>query len=96
MTESDPVETIEIPDLDQFVTVLAGWHEGKVKVLEHMLQLPEGTEMTVGDDATSTLVLQGDALAGFKAGIEISLMELGILPFVYEREPEPAPVTDGA
>jgi hypothetical protein len=89
-------ETIEIPDLDQFVTVLVGWHEQKVKMLEHMLQLPTGTEMTVGDDAATTLVLQGEALAGFKAGVEISLMELGILPFVYEREPEPVAVTDAA
>jgi hypothetical protein len=81
-----PPGTIEIEDLNQFVQMLAGWHSQKVNTLEHMLEMPEGIEMAVtGEDP---IVLTGDMLAGFKAGLELALMELGTLPFLYEVEPE--------
>lgn len=82
MTEASP--TIEINDLDQFVRIMAGWHGQKVKTLKHMLEVPDGTEMIVGEDDPTKVILTGDMLAGFKAGIELSLIELGTLPFVYE------------
>lgn len=86
MTEPKP-HTLEIDDLDQFVTILVGWHNEKVKVLEHMLEIPEGTVMeSDGKEA----ILTGDVLAAFKAGIELTLMELGTLPFAYETEPPEA------
>lgn len=86
MTEASP--TIEIDDLEQFVRIMAGWHSQKVKTLKHMLEMPEGVEMVVSGE--TPVVLTGDLLAGFKAGIELSLMELGTLPFAYETEPEAA------
>ena len=76
--------TIEIDDLEQFVKIMAGWHGQKVKTLKHMLEVPDGTEMIVGEDDPTKVILTGDMLAGFKAGIELSLIELGTLPFVYE------------
>ena len=49
--------------------------------------MPDGSVMeTNGIKATLT----GDLLAGFKAGIELALMELGTLPFAYETEPPEA------
>lgn len=80
--------TIEIQDLNQFVQMLTAWHSKKVKVLEHMLQIPEGIEMVV--DGKDTVILKGEILAGFKAGLNLALMELGSLPFVYESEEVPA------
>ena len=76
-------ETILIGDIDQFVNLLTRWHVEKVKVLEHMLEVPDGTEMECDG---ASVVLTGDMLAGFKAGINLSLMELGILPFVSEPD----------
>lgn len=76
--------TIEISDLEQFVKIMAGWHVQKVNILQHMLEVPDGTEMIVGDESPTRVILTGDMLAGFKAGIELSLIELGTLPFVYE------------
>lgn len=89
-TQEAPVAppTIEIDDLNQFVQMLAAWHSQKVKTLEHMLEVPEGVEMVVTGE--EPIILTGDLLAGFKAGIELSLMELGTLPFAYETEPEAA------
>ena len=80
-------DTLVIEDMNQFVQLLVAWHSEKVKVLEHMLQVPDGSVMeTNGIKATLT----GDLLAGFKAGIELALMELGTLPFAYETEPPEA------
>lgn len=83
MTETTNPQPIEIDDLDQFVKILAAWHASKVKMLNHLIQIPEGTEMVSG---TSSVILQGDVLKGFIAGIEVALMELGKLPFTYELE----------
>lgn len=97
-TQEAPVapSTIEIQDLNQFVQMLAGWHEKKVKTLQHMLGVPDGTEMVVGEENPTKVILTGDMLAGFKAGIELSLMELGELPFLYETESEAAPAATPA
>lgn len=95
-TQEAPVApaTIEIQDLNQFVQVLAGWHEKKVKTLQHMLEMPEGVEMVVSGE--TPVVLAGDLLKGLKAGIEVALMELGELPFLYETESEAAPAATPA
>lgn len=86
----DPLAIMPIESLDQFAGLLTAWHAEKVRVLEHMLQIPEGTEMVV--DGGEAVPLIGDRLAGFKAGIQLSLMELGTLPFITEsRDAEPAP-----
>lgn len=87
--QTNPAETVVVADLDQFTALLFGWHTARVKMLNHLLTVPEGTQMVVGEDEPITL--EGDVLAGFKAGIEMSLMELGTLPFAVEMEEEPAP-----
>lgn len=89
ITEITKGETVPISSLDNFVKLLTGWHMNKVQTLRHMMEIPEGSEMTTGEDG-AVLKLTGEALAGFKAGIELSLMELGTLPFSVEFEPESA------
>lgn len=95
-TEIPPAaETIQVNDLQQFVNIMVAWHSRKVKVLEHMLQMPDGIEMQVGDDAV--IVLEGVAMQAYKAGINFALMEMGKLPFAVEYEQESAndePKTD--
>lgn len=89
-------ETIEVQDLDQFVTILTSWHSQKVAVLQHMQTLPEGSEMVVDGATAPPVVMAGDILAGFKVGIELALIELGTLPFAYEQEPDSVPETSDA
>lgn len=87
MTIEATPDTLVIEDMNQFVQILVAWHSERVQALEHMLQVPDGTVMeTNGIDATLT----GDLLVGFKAGIELALMELGTLPFAYETDPPEA------
>lgn len=80
-------ETIEVTDLDQFVRHLVAWHTQKIKVLEHMISVPEGTVMErVERNSESpenfSIELTGDMLVGFRAGLELALMELSFLPFI--------------
>lgn len=70
---------LEVTSLDTFVALLSNWHQSKVAGLEHMLQVPAGVEMQVDDGPP--VILSGERLDGFKAGISLALMELGILPF---------------
>jgi len=81
-------ETVPIENVEQFVSITCAWHTDKVKVLEHMLAIPEGTKIEVSGQAEATLT--GDMLAGFRAGIELSLMQLGTLPFAIELEEAPS------
>jgi len=77
-------EILEVSDLDQFVEMLTSWHKRKVAILEHMRTIPEGTEM---EDDGHSVILTGDMLTGFKAGLQLALLELGSLPFESIEEP---------
>lgn len=74
-----------IDSLDQFINILYIWHGRKVKVLEHMMTIPEGTEMELDG---KTITLSGDVHTAFVEGIKLSLHELGTLPFTVEKEDE--------
>lgn len=78
-------ETIPVDDLDTFVKVLTAWHTEQCAIVQHLLEVPEGTVFEIGDES---LVLDGEALNGFKFGIEMVMMQLGELPFVAEFEAE--------
>ena len=77
-------------DLDTFFGLLTGWHKNKVDTLNHMKDVPEGTEVSMEGDDSPPIILSGDMLAGFQLGIELSLMELGTLPFEAMPDDEPA------
>lgn len=79
-------DTIDITDLDQFVAIITAWHQNRVAQLEHLLEIPEGTEASLNDD--ETIKLEGDIRTGFLIGITVGLTQLGKLPFVAEMAPE--------
>jgi hypothetical protein len=81
-------ETVVVADIDQFIQLLSGWHESKVKTLEHMLSMPEGVEVTFNNEAPQ--ILSGDLHKGFLMGLSLALMELGTLPFGVEIDDSPA------
>ena len=75
-------DTVEVQDLDHFIRLLFAWHENKVKTLEHMLEVPEGSEVVYQEG--EAIVLEGDVRKGFIIGLTLGLMELGHLPFAAE------------
>lgn len=87
MTEAQKPELIPIQNIDHFIHLIVVWHNNRVALLKHMMALPAGTEMQV--DENKTVVMDGERLEGFKAGLGLALMELGDLPFVVETV-EPA------
>ena len=87
MTEAQKPDLIPIQNIDHFIHLIVGWHNNRVALLKHMMALPAGTEMQVNE--TESVVMDGERLEGFKAGLGLALMEMGDLPFVVETE-EPA------
>lgn len=83
---SEKLDTVHVENIDHFIQILFAWHENKVKVLEHMLQIPEGTVVTFNDEGEQTL--EGDLHKGFIIGLSLGLMELGTLPFAAEVDEE--------
>lgn len=75
-------DLVALNSIDLFAAHLVAWHTRKVAMLEHMLNIPDGTEFTVniaGDEKIVTLT--GDALVAFRGGLAIALTEMGTLPF---------------
>ena len=82
-----PSGNIEVDNIHEFVHYLNSWHSSKVQELRHMIDMPEGITMVTEENGVEKSVLmEGVMLAGFKAGVELALMQLGTLPFSAELE----------
>jgi hypothetical protein len=77
----DP-DTIFVTSIDDFATHIAAWHEVKVKLLKHLLRVPEGATFKIGEDE---LALTGNAHKAFKLGIELAILQIQELPFDVDR-----------
>ncbi len=83
-TPQAQAESVEVNDLNDFVKILFGWHQERVKVLQHLLTTPDtGVEIELEGQATA---LVGEYRKGFIFGLNVALGELGKLPFVAEME----------
>lgn len=80
---------IPVTDLNEFVAVLTDWHTTQVETVKHLMNVPEGVGVVIGDGADQqTKVLEGDFLEGYRLGIDLALNYMGTLPFVAEVEDE--------
>ena len=77
-------ETVNIADIDTFARLIMAWHHNRVRRLEHMLQVPDGTSMQLDDGEARPLT--GELMEGFKAGLHVALSEFGVLPFTAHQE----------
>lgn len=84
--DEDEDHLIEVHSIKEFFEYLSSWHNSQVKQLEHLLDIPEGTEIHLDDGAEITL--EGEALDAFQAGVSVALMQLGTLPFTGMELPE--------
>lgn len=73
-----------IQSVDEFGDLLFNWHNKQVATVRHLLDVPVGTEVRVGE--TEEITLDGDTLKGYKLGLELGLSFLGTLPFAYTPE----------
>ena len=78
-------QTVMIENVHELVQAIVAWHQQQVSILKHMLEIPQGTEMTFSE-GTDPIKLEGTARDAFKAGITVGLSELGELPFTFDVE----------
>lgn len=84
-----PAESVE-----QFAHVITAWHAQKMKELEQALVVPAGVGVEVTDEKTGVVeevMLTGDALKAFRAGLSTAMAAFGNLPFVSIDAEEDAP-----
>ena len=84
MSQETP-ELAPVASLDAMVGLLAAWNHKQVALVQHMMEVPPGTDMHFGDE---TIKLEGDTLKGFTVGLAIGLELLGKLPFQIIPETE--------
>lgn len=88
ITQDQDTTLTTITDVNQFASILLAWHSDAIAHLHHFMAIPEGTEASV--DETDTVILQGEALKGFKAGIITALGLVGKTPFSFSLEDAPS------
>lgn len=77
-------DVVQVTSMDTLVKLLARWHANKIARCEHYLTLPDGQTVQVGEEPE--FVVTGDVRKGFELGINMALMEFGVLPFSFELE----------
>jgi hypothetical protein len=81
--KQDASEVVRLNDVDLFAAHLVAWHERKIAIIQHFLEIPEGTKMAVGinNEEEKEVTLTGDVLTAFRGGLATALGELDTLPF---------------
>lgn len=85
----EPNKLVQINDLDTFIQLLAAWHQKQVATIQHLYEVPPGTEVVV--EGSEPFKMEGDILKGFQLGINMAMQYLGTLPFEAEYEDAPVP-----
>ena len=77
----------EITTIDQLSQLLAAWYDRQIAILNHLRDVPAGTQVQVGDEEASEIhVLEGDVLTGYLLGLNLALSNIGSLPFIMMGE----------
>ncbi|WMR34745.1 host nuclease inhibitor protein [Metapseudomonas otitidis] len=71
-------------ELRQIAEALITWHASKVQKLEAVLDTPADTEVRLGE--SDPIVLTGEALRGFRAGIAVAKEWFGKFPLSISHD----------
>lgn len=94
-TTPDTPETITIESVPQMAFAVSNWFDNAHGQLHQALNVPDGQPMSVqleDNGPMEDVVLTGDMLKGFKAGLIVAASIFGQLPF----GPAEAPSDDAA
>lgn len=80
---NQPESIIEVTNIDHMVRILVEWNKEQVALLRHMIDMPEGTQVDIEKD--NSIALTGDVRRAFQLGIQLSIEELGNLPFTVDN-----------
>ena len=80
-----PTDLLAVTNLDHFITLLTDWHNRQVATVKHLVEVPEGVKVIIGDgEEAKQKTLEGEFLEGFQLGLGLALNYLGTLPFMAE------------
>ena len=82
--EQDDDDVIEqLATIDQLTQLLVAWYQRQIGLLTHLSNVPEGTEVQVGDaEEAEAFLLEGDVLKGYRLGLNMALSNISSLPFI--------------
>lgn len=86
----EQVHLVQIETIPQFAGFIGNWHAAKMAMLQHWLTIPDGAAITVSDTeggSEKEIILTGDVLLAFQAGILTGLNEFEQLPFAPLQAP---------
>lgn len=92
-SEAAPAEVGILQSVEQAIFLTAAWADRNQKEIAQMLLVPDGEEITIQlerDAEPEQLVLTGDALKGFKAGLIVASNIFGDLPFAKASDEQVA------
>ena len=75
----------QLDTLDQVAQHVIAWHQDKLTLVNHMLNIPTGTTVTIDD---SEYILEGDFLKGYEAAMLFIKDTLTNDPPLVETEDE--------
>lgn len=80
-------QTAPIESLDQFADLIINWNANTLALLQHMMEIPEGTKVEiVKEGKTETMEISGPLREGFRLGLFVAMSEIEELPFGSHTE----------
>lgn len=90
MTDEDgnPIDPEE--GIKELADVVIGWHQSRIEQIDEILGSANGDKglKLRNEEDDSEIVIEGDKLAGFRAGLHVAKLILGKLPFTLEESTE--------
>lgn len=80
------MNTVELDTVEKTVQFITDWHTNRLARVEHLLQVPQGVEFTIGDSEVQ--ILEGKLHAGFLLGVSLALNEFQTLPITVSNSEE--------
>jgi hypothetical protein len=78
------LEIAPMQNMDQFAFLMSSWFEDNHKQAQHFMTVPDGQSLTIKldkDKEAEELILTGDTMKGFKAGMIVMMSIFDRLPF---------------
>lgn len=102
MVDQDGNEVDPEDGIKELADVVIGWHQSRVDHFDELLATPKDKGLKIhNEEDGSDIIIEGDKLAGFMAGIHVAKLILGKLPFTLqdpcdsaEEEEEPEEVEE--
>jgi hypothetical protein len=102
MTDEDGNEVDPEVEIKHFANLIVEWHENRLQTIEDLINTPKDKGLKIhNEEDDSDIIIEGDKLAGFMAGMHVAKMILGKLPFTLqdpceaaEEEEEPEEVEE--